>query len=264
MPSKTISILNSSKLGDILYSLPGIRQVCRKYDVKAILYLRTGVMAINSPDGVPRQEVMLTKEGFYSLRLLLYSQPYVQQVKLYTGEKIDINLDVLRQKKVGLPHGNILRYYFYCYPDMQCSLSDVWLEYVDVPDTAAMVKDCIVVSRSFNYRNPWIGYEFLNHNHLDFPIHFIGHEKEAEDFIAAVPRAQWLKCDDFNDIAVAVANCKLFIANQNAVFAVAEGLKVKRILEVCPYANNVIGSDENFCDFYDTKALEWYVREGLK
>lgn len=259
---QTLSFLHSSKLGDAVYSLPSIREVCRKYKTKARFYQRINNKVINL--NTRQYENMMTAESFELLKPLLLAQEFIESAEIYEGQPIDINFDFLNQQKIGMPYGSLMRYYFYAYPDMNCDLSEMWLDFVPVDKTVDIVQDSIIINRTDRYQNSWINYNFLNLNYTNFPIYFVGTKDEAASFHELVPRAMYLNVDDFNDLACAIANCKLFIGNQSLGFAIAEGLKTPRILEVCSYAPNIIPQGKNGYDFYTQKGFEYYCDLLLK
>jgi len=51
-------------------------------------------------------------------------------------------------------------------------------------------------------------------------------------------------------MASKISACDLFIGNQSMPFAIAEGLKVRRILEVAPAVPNVIPEGGEFYEAY--------------
>ncbi len=262
---KLTTFLHSGKTGDIIYSLPGIKQVCSKRGTKARIYLRPNVVTYNNvAAGVPFEEILLTNESFEQLRPLLLAQDFIEDVREFGGEPIDINLDLIRQLKIGIPYGDIKRWVSYGFPEMHTTYDDIWLQFTPDPKTAALAKGQIIINLTRNYRNPWINYEFLNIFHTQWPISFIGHESEAQDFISRVPRAIWLKCDNFNEIAAALSACKVFIGNQSAVYAVAEGLKIPRLLEISPVVPNVLVEGRNGVGFHMQGAMEYWLKEVLK
>jgi hypothetical protein len=245
MPNIT-SFLSSGKAGDIIAAIPAMKSA--KTDV--IIYIRLD--AISQVDGI-RTKLMDMKTFSY-LKPLLMKQPFIKEVKVFAGQKVDYNLDEIRQMKIGVPYGNLPRWYFYAFPELACDLSVPFIEC----EKYDWLSDNLLVNLTPRYRNEWIDYSFLNH--LDIPIHAIGTKDEAQAFINIVPSAKWLQCTDFLDMANCINSCKAFLGNQSAPFWIAEGLKVPRILEVFPYAPNCIGSGSGFYDFHTQKALEYYVK----
>jgi hypothetical protein len=47
-------------------------------------------------------------------------------------------------------------------------------------------------------------------------------------------------------LATIVSSCKAFIGNQSSTYAIAEQMKVKRLLEVCVHSPNVIPINNGF------------------
>jgi hypothetical protein len=66
---------------------------------------------------------------------------------------------------------------------------------------------------------------------------------------------------NFLELARVIAGCKFFIGNQSFPFAVAEGLKVPRALELCFECPNVIPEGPQAYDFLYQPQFEKIVRE---
>jgi hypothetical protein len=64
-----------------------------------------------------------------------------------------------------------------------------------------------------------------------------------------IPNLKHIKVLNALDLAQTIAGCKFFIGNQSFSFAVAEAIKVKRVLEVCYETPNVIPEGQNGYDF---------------
>lgn len=47
-----------------------------------------------------------------------------------------------------------------------------------------------------------------------------------------IPKLEYIPVEDFMHMANIIAGCRFFIGNQSFPFAIAEALKVKRLLEV--------------------------------
>ncbi len=65
---------------------------------------------------------------------------------------------------------------------------------------------------------------------------------------------------DFLQLAQLIAGSRLFIGNQSLPFAIAEALKVNRLLEVYYKAPNVAVSGRNGYDFCFQQQFEYLVR----
>lgn len=260
--SKTIAFKHSGNTGDIIYALAGIKAVCEKYEAKAILYIwldRPGFYYEGAKH--PLGDVIMNKHMLDMLSPLVLAQPYIEDVLLYEGQKITVDLDLIRQDFVNMPYGHIARWYFYLFPDMSCDLGKPWL----VPkalNSAEMLRDYIIVNRTSRYRNLHISYAFLR----AYPkVWFVGTEDEYLNVKIEIPNMEHLKVSDFSILAYAIKTCKVFIGNQSMCFAIAEAMKAPRILELCKFAPNVIPQgDGPAYDFYTQHAFEFYVEEMMK
>jgi hypothetical protein len=105
----------------------------------------------------------------------------------------------------------------------------------------------IIIARSERYRNPAIDYSFLSKYEN---VKFIGVESEFNDIKKFIPEIQQINVENFLEMAEIISGCKIFIGNQSFPFSIAEGLKTCRVLEVYPFAPNVIAQGPLGYDFY--------------
>lgn len=224
----SLSFKHSGSSGDIIYSLPSILAMIDKHGGPANIYLQPGVLAhyymgCEHPAGNFR----MNKEIAEALMPLLSAQPGIATVKIWENEKIDIDLDMFR--KVGdLRVGHLPRHYAYAF-DCYYDLSSPWL------DVVPKKSNRIVVSRTSRYRNSLIKYNALT------PLNplFVGLKDEWRDALEEVPSLEYAPTKDFYEVAALIAGADAFVGNQSVAFAIAEGLKVPRLLETCPFARNV-------------------------
>jgi ADP-heptose:LPS heptosyltransferase len=121
--------------------------------------------------------------------------------------------------------------------------------------------DSIVVSRSERYRNCAISYKFLS----AYPkVIFVGVEEEYKDFITQVPHAEWARVNDFLQLARIIAGSRLFIGNQSFPFAIAEALKVPRVVELDPLTPNVVPVGDDGYDVLFQRQFEYVVRNYIE
>jgi hypothetical protein len=243
-----IKFKHSGSCGDILYSLPFVLsqgEFCDYYiycNAPANHY--TGAV---HPAGKRRINVKLAE----FILPLLRRQSIIINAEIWDGQPFNVNLDAFR--KVGLKYesGHIPHWYFRAHQTGYFDLSKRWLE----ADVVAE-KNRIIVSRTSRYRCDRINYGYLNS--LDNKVYFVGLEDEWMDFKGTVPTAEYLECKDAAELAAVIKSCSLFIGNQSLAFAIAEGLKVPRILEMCSFAHNVIPQGGwNFC--VDTQSYFEYA-----
>jgi hypothetical protein len=185
---------------------------------------------------------MLNEKMASMLKPLLESQSYIAGCETFSDQHIDINLDNFRKCGIMLDRGDISRWCGYITGIMP-EVYKPWLE-VEPDET---YNRSIVVSRSARYRNPTFDYAFLNQYE---DIYFIGVHSEFEDIKASVKNIKWVEVDTFLDMAQVIKGSKVFIGNQSFPFAVAEALKVPRVLEMCVFTPNVIPQGPNGYDVY--------------
>lgn len=271
--------------GDLINFLPGIKDVCERDNKRAILILGLDINWQSVGQLTRKSPATISHQMFESLKPLLLSQSYIAQVlsweefapdtyKLWCDffkilrtpkEMIDfhnlhfshtfIDLDKIYLTPTNIPFGNIHRWTWYCYPDMACDLSKPWLD-VEPDDS---LQDCIIVNRTLRSRNESINYRFLKGH----PVVFVGHVDEFERFGIEneLPDLIYLETRNILELAIAIRSCKFFIGNQSLCFALAEAMKVPRILETCSYLPNVIPCGEKAYDFYFQSVLEYYFNE---
>lgn len=251
---------HSGNTGDVIASLAAVKNLCEQADTRAIIYLwldrpafyYTGAIHPVQTDG---QMVMLNERMFDMIKPLLMSQAYVSDVIAWKGEKVDVDLDQIRDKYVGLPYGAIQRWYFYAFPNAACDLNDPWINFSDreKPDN-----EFIIVNRTERYTNPNINYFFLR----NYNCKFAGTEKERQIFNKTFDlNIEPLGNNDFRELAIQMKRCKFFIGNQSSCWNLAEAMKVPRVLEVCGFAPNCIPYGKNAYDFYHQIGLEYYVEK---
>lgn len=267
-----ISFKHSCNAGDLIASLPGIKQVCQTLGQKAIIYQALNVKAYyydgathpvtNEGDMVCMNEAM-----FNMIKPLLLSQSYIEDFVVFNGQKAIVDLDVIRdnidhnQKHcfVNMPAGMIQSWIILAYPDMATDLSKPWLDVpLPWPSDGIATKGKIVLNYTERYRNPRIDYSFLK----EYQEHllFAGTEKEN-----AIFSSRWkleiphLGVDDFLDLATCIKGARFFAGNQSMNWNIANGIGVPRILEMCAFAPNCqpfVG--ENNFGYYHQGAAEYY------
>lgn len=220
-PTKTYA--HGGNAGDIIASLPLIRAAGG-----GRLYLRLDVPA-NYSMRHPCGSVRLTAEMASSLLPLLRGCDYLSSVGIWNGEPIDLDLDAARD----LPDADyrrihLARMYAYAFPGYSLDLCSPWLT---VPSIAG---DYFVINRTLRYRSPWIDYGCL----ASLPCVFVGLESEHSDFERRYFRLPYRPCSDLAEVAGVIAGSWGFVGNQSCAWWIAEGLKVRRVLEVCPECPN--------------------------
>ena len=167
-----------------------------------------------------------------------------------------VDLDKIYLVPNIIPHGNIHRWPWYCYPDMACNLSEPWL-FVE-PDEG--LGDYIVVNRTLRARNENINYKFLKP--FQDKLLFVGHTDEWIEFCKDNDiEVRHHETDDLLELATIIRSARFFIGNQSLCFALAEAMKMPRILEVCTELPNVVPSGHQAYDALFTSTMEYYFNE---
>lgn len=212
------SFRHAGDIGDIIYALPSIK------------YLGGGDLYIEAAE-YTRQR--LTPDKWACLTKLLLAQPYIKAVKEFAGGRATYNLNdfratmakEVRQKRfeirkslgqrIAEQHGVPLKV-----------LTEPWLA---VPGLVGVAD--VVFARSQRYAGlnfPWAkAVETYGKRAV-----FVGLSAEHKDFIKNFGYVPWYPTEDLMAVAQVIAGSVLFVGNQSAPFAIAEGLKQNAVLEV--------------------------------
>jgi hypothetical protein len=254
-----LKLKHSGNAGDILYSLPAIRQACYNANDKAILYLHIDQPA-NYVQGFvhPLGNVMLNKYMATMLKPLLLATNFIEDVLIYTGQKVDYNLDKFREIGLNLGAGNISRWYFQAFPELTCDLIEPTIKVQKYKN----LEDAILINRTERYQNGQIDYSILNkYNNAKY---FVGTEHEYHLMSKMVKNLQYQEVSNFYELAELINNCKVFIGNQSMNFAIAEQLKSNRILETYFGCPNVIPCGGKAFDIFNQEGFEYALNQFLK
>lgn len=259
--TETTSFSHTGNIGDVWASIPAMGEYYRKSGKKIVLYLAKEIKAFyyegavhptKSSEGHP---VMLNENVIEMMKPLLLVQPFIEDVKIWVDEKIEVSLELIRDTYVGMPAFSINRWYFYIYPDLACDLSKVWLTVPNPEKDYATGK--IIITRSERYRNDRINYEFLKP--YEEELLFCGTMREYNNFCMAYDlNVRKLTINNFLELAQAIKQCKFHITNQTQAFQLSTGQKKPLLLELCGFAPNCIPVGEDAYDFLAQPALEYY------
>lgn len=239
-------------IGDIIYAVPAMKALAG--DKKIHLHLQINQKSLYKKSMQhANQGKILTEKSVEMIAPLLLAQPEFAVVDVLTDQPVDYDLDEFRNFPFDYNTNHICRWYFHMY-GITADLGKPWLRVMPDP---AFNKE-IVIARSFRYRAPGIRYDFLK----DYPhITFVGLKEEYEDMKKAIPGLKHRAVKDFLEFAQIIAGCKFFIGNQSFPFAVAEGLKVPRALELCFECPNVIPEGPDAYDFLYQPQFEKIVKQ---
>lgn len=208
------SYLHSGCIGDLLYSLPSIK-ACGGGQL----------MVTDRSWNVP----ITLRMGLF--KKLVEIQPYISGVKIYEPNKDpfpSVNFSTFRQQ--GILYGDSIIARQARWGRVKVEPLDPWLTGVEKHRVAE-----IVIARSAR----WHGFHFpwreLVQDHGPRMV-FVGLPDEHAAFTERYGKVSFHPTATLYDTAQVIAGADIFIGNQSAPLAVAEGLKKDTIVEVCDWA----------------------------
>jgi len=253
-----ISFKHTGFLGDLIYSMVGMRQIFRLTGKKARIYMwldRPHFLYEGAAD--PYGGVGFTAQLLEMSKGFIEDQDYVESIQEWKGEKIDFDLDIIRgdKRRTGMPYGDNRRWYMYVFPEMYCSISEPWLNHPDAD------RKGIVIQRTLRTRNSHISYHFLNR----YPnVKVVGFLEEFEVLHRELPNAEYVQIESIQHMTQLIAESQLFIGSQSSGMAIAEGMGHPRILEAYAPAQSVQIATPNGSDFLNQIAFEHLVNQAIK
>ncbi len=242
-------------IGDIIYSIPCMLALAKHKKIELYLDLSQNSMYPKGHKHYNGNKI-LTQKSIEFLAPLILSNPKFILCKAFENELIDYDLNEFRLYPFDYRMGHICRWYFLAFA-VNYDLGKNWLSV----NKRENYQDEIIISRSFRYRAPTIQYNFLCKLKN---ISFIGLDDEFADMKNCIPHLKRIKVSTSLELAEIISGCKFFIGNQSFPFAVAEALKIKRILEVCYETPNVIVEGKNGYDFCFQPQFEKIVNDLSK
>lgn len=252
----TLSVKHSGGIGDIIYSLPTVLSLIRDHGISRVIYYLQLGQHVQYSGPHPLGTLLLSADYIDKVRPLLLSQPYVQQVEIYSDQKVDVDFDQFRRIPLNYSMYSIARWYFLFVIGASWDLSLPWLNVV--PDYR--FRDFALVARNRRLQSPFITYNFLD-KYAD-RIVFVGVEQEFEDFRMQCPQcSRFYQAPDFLELARVIAGCRFFAGNQGMIYTLAEALKVPRLLETNIQAANNIPQGGACYDALFQQGFEyWFAR----
>ena len=249
---KEISFLHYGHLGDIINCLPVIKELSK--NSKCSLYIQKEKFI---PDHAvsgdhPFGKVYLSEKSIKKFLPLLKSQNYLFNVEIFNNHKIDIDLNFFRELNINFNIDSV-RWYSH----LTGTHTDLSKKYLDV-ESHNKFKDYIVILRSLRRQNKYIDYSFLNNYEK---IVFVGLEDEFNDLKKSIKYLEYHDSKDFLELASIIKNSKLFIGNLSFGYAIAEALKVPRLLESAPDFPLVYPNGSEGYDFYFQSHFEYLVKK---
>lgn len=228
---------HSGDLGDIVYSLPTVKALgggCLYLDISG------GVGDPACENQCIDRKTKFNRDGFNFLEPLLKIQPYISEVKIWNGEKVDYNLNDFRHKfndpKSRSKTKNLVDIHLESFGLPVMDDNEAWI----TCDKSEPERE-IIICRSPRYQS---NFAWFQSNKFIFKekAMFIGLEKEHELFEWTFGiKIPYTKVKDSLHMCSLIAGSKMFIANQTFSLSLAIGLgSVNIVQEVDPHVPNVV------------------------
>lgn len=248
-----IKVLQSGHLGDMIYSLSAVQQASKINNAK--IHFMVGFKESNGVMGHPSGRYCMNTESFQYIKPLLEYQSYIGQVNTYDLTSVQYNFDQFRRWNSNLSAGDLRKHHFYVYPELHTDLTEVCIQ---APPPIEDFKNHILINFTNRYRNGQINYSFLK----DYDCLFFGYDNEYNDFVRKYNFEPYhVKLSNALQVAQLLSSVKLYIGNQSSTYAIAEQMKVPRLLEVFYQCPNVIPMGVNGYDYYNQASLEYFVKK---
>ena len=183
---------------------------------------------------------------------LLESQKYVSKVACSEAD-VDVDFSKFRFGDSYHFHSNVRSlawahqqfYNHVTHSKLEVDWSKPWLTGFE-PDIRGQGR--VIIARSQRYNGPHMRWEEVMRFYGD-KVAFIGIRHEWETFTRNYGPCEFIETKTLLEVAQLMAACDLVIANQSAPYAVAEGMRVRRIVETAPTVIDVITWVDNKVQF---------------
>lgn len=248
-----ISINHSGNAGDLIYSLPSMRKASRLHGEKIQVVLQLNQSG-DYPQGHPLGSVLLNDKMAHMLSPLLERLDFIGSVVI-TDEKVPCDYDFDAFRRIGHKYtGHISKWYHYTYPELTCDLSEpIFIQ--------GIPHDKIVFNRTQRYHGEHFDYLFIKE--FAPQMVFVGLEMEYDIIKKKLPGMEYRPVEDFYELAQIIKGGRFFVGNQSMAFALAEIMKVPRVVEVCRYAHNVIPTGVNGYEAFDILNLKKILHDNI-
>lgn len=256
-----------ANMGDVVAALASVKAYYQATGRKVIFCQQLNMIAQYYPGATHPvtnemgQMVCMNRQMYDMMKPLLLTQEYIQDVEIFEGQDITVDLDIYRGQEalfVNIPNGSIQSWAMLAYPDLAYNLSEPWLHLPEkkIPSISKQVKGKVIINFTERYRNNKITYYFLKKFQRN--LIFAGTEREYLLFVNSwqldIPR---LEIKNMLEYAHAIKECKFLLGNQSVGWGLAEAQKTPRILELCRYAPNC-------APFYGEKSYGFYHQTGVE
>ncbi len=253
---KEINFLHSGHLGDIINSLPFIKEIAKKNKCNLLINLNKKINKDKINHLHPSKGFFLNRNSFDKLQPLLKVQPFLNKINTYRNQSVDINLDLFRDLPINFNIDSI-RWYLHI-TGVNTNLNEPYLLKIK---KNKKFKNHIVFMRSLRRQNRHIKFKFLQKYKN---LIFIGLYNEYIDLKKQIKNLKFYNCKNFLEMAEIINASKLFIGNLSFGYTIAEALKKPRLVESYLDFPLIYPNGTNGCEFYFQNHFEKHVKRILK
>lgn len=219
-----ITFKHSGDLGDIIFSIPAIKELAAGKN--AVLYLDPeGGLTSPLVKWADRTCTKLNKETIAQIKNFLEKQHPITRVEFWNGQAVDYDLDEFRRH---IKYNNLAISHLVAFAQDQNIAAEPWLIY----DKKRALPKPIVITRSVRYHGHFSYWEHQLPKIKNDAI-FVGLPKEYEIFLYTFGQEiEYYPTPTISDLIETVYSCEEIYCNQGLPHALAEGFHKKLTCEV--------------------------------
>lgn len=228
---------HSGTFGDVLYSLNFLYDYCEEFGIDKInFHIQKDVPTRAKLKNHPGNGVQLNEKMIEFMIPLLKNIPVINKVTT-SGDvpKNYFNLDIIRDMGYSLGRFDIKAFYYGVFPYPVKRNMGRKILHSEFDERA---KDKIIVFRSQRYNIANLNYKILDK--LKSKVILLGTDFEKRYFYAESFTCKHIQIKDFQEAANLIGSASFVVGNQTGLFAIAEQLKVPRVLESWQQGPNVV------------------------
>lgn len=260
----TLAFRHSGRLGDIVCALPLVKRMAEQRGAAADFYIPNDIPSrLDGNVYHPGGELMVSRALFEFIAPLIAAQPYIAQLHFVPGAALPaeaINLDRFRDGELNLKAGMIQGWYRKAF-GVAFALEDAWLGVPAEPQDEPERFD-VLVNHTTRFCNTRIDYGVLQPAGR---VGFVGLGYEYDEFIrgSGLTGVVHVQVSDALQLARHLVQARVVVGNQSLCFAIAEGLKVTRALEVFEPVPTAIPVGGRCTEYIRTEGLAAFLSEVL-
>jgi hypothetical protein len=255
---EVISVSHSGDLGDIIYSIPFVKNLNKPIDY----YITVPFEKV-----YPRE--CFDEKKFNSLKSILEKVDCINNVifGIPKNVTIDYNLDQHRELEKTFIKNDVSLYKTFTEMSI-CELydyrfnrhSDLMSPWIVLKEKIIIENKDIVISRSHRYNNNNFPWQEI-YNQYNSKMIFVGTEFEHQTFVSKFGKVDYYKTYNLYELAMIINGSKLFIGNQSCPYSLAESMKVNSIQETAINIPNCVYKRTN--GLYNNTSFE-KINEFIK